>query len=42
MAKPKSKREYHRQDMDKVNRTALMIGGAVAALILLVMIVSAF
>ncbi|MDR3591339.1 MAG: hypothetical protein P4N41_16920 [Negativicutes bacterium] len=40
MAKGISKRDYHRQDMDKLNRTALFIGGAVAAAIVLMMVVS--
>lgn len=40
MAKAAGKRAYHRQDMKKVDRTALMIGGATAAVILLAMIVS--
>jgi hypothetical protein len=40
MAKGVSKRGYHKQDMDKLNRTALFIGGAVAAVILLAMVVS--
>jgi len=40
MAKGPSKRGYHKQDMNKVNRTALIIGGAIAAILLLLMIVS--
>jgi hypothetical protein len=40
MAKGVSKRGYHKQDMDKLNRTALIIGGAVAAAIMLMMAVS--
>jgi hypothetical protein len=34
------KRAYHREDMRKLNRTALFIGAVVAAVILLLMIVS--
>jgi hypothetical protein len=37
MAKGVSKRGYHKKDMDKLNRTALIIGGAVAAAIILMM-----
>jgi hypothetical protein len=40
VAKAASKRNYHRQDMQKVNRTALIIGGATAAVILIAMIIS--
>jgi hypothetical protein len=40
VAKAAGKRAYHRQDMKKVNRTALIAGGATAAVILLAMIVS--
>lgn len=40
MAKGFSKRGYHKQDMDKLNRTALLIGGVVAAAIVLMMVVS--
>ena len=40
MAKSTSKKAYHRQDMNKVNRTALVIGGATAAAILVAMILS--
>jgi hypothetical protein len=34
------KRAYHKQDMNKQKRTALTIGGVLAAIILLVIIVS--
>lgn len=40
MAKGAGKRAYHKQDMDKLNRTALLIGGAAAGIILILMIVS--
>lgn len=40
MVKGAGKRAYHRRDMSKVNRTALTIGGAVATLILILMIFS--
>jgi hypothetical protein len=40
VAKGASKRGYHKQDMDKLNRTALLIGGTVAAVILLLMVFS--
>lgn len=40
MAKGVSKRETNKKDMDKVNRTALVIGGGVALAILLAIIVS--
>lgn len=40
MAKAVSKRGYHKKDMDKLNRTALIAGGAVAAVILLLMVFS--
>ena len=40
MPKGTSKRGYHKQDMDKVNRTALIIGGGVAAILLIIMIIS--
>lgn len=40
MAKSMGKRAYHRADMKNLNRTALIIGGAVAAGILLIMVVS--
>lgn len=38
MAKSMGKRAHHREDMRKLNRTALIIGGCVAAVILLIMI----
>ena len=41
MAKNRGKRSHHRQESDSVNRTALLIGGAVAAGILAVVIGSA-
>jgi len=40
VAKAAGKRAYHREDMKKVNRTALMIGGGMAVLILLAMLLS--
>ena len=40
MAKAAGKRAYHRQDMNKVNRTALMVGGGMAVVILLAMLLS--
>ena len=40
MAKGIGKRAYHKQDMNKQKRTALTIGGVLAAIILLVIIVS--
>lgn len=33
-----SKRGYHRQDMHKVNRTAMISGGVMAAVILAILI----
>lgn len=38
VAKVMKKRAYHKQDMDKLNRIALLIGGIAAAIILLLMI----
>jgi len=38
MARSLTKRAYHRQDMNKVNRLALIVGGICAAAILLLMI----
>ena len=40
MARSKGKRFYHRQDMDKVNRVALYVGGIAACLLVVVMIFS--
>jgi len=40
VAKGIGKRAYHKQDMNKQKRTALTIGGVIAAVILLVIIVS--
>lgn len=40
MAKGTGKRTYHKQDMAKLNKTALTIGGAAAVIILLLMIFS--
>lgn len=40
MAKGASKRGYHKQDMNKVNRTAFIVGGAVAAGLLVAMVIS--
>jgi len=40
VAKGKGKRAYHKQDMNKQRRTALTIGGVMAAVILLVIIIS--
>ena len=38
--KSDGKRAYHKQEVNNVNRTALTIGGIVAAIILVVMIYS--
>lgn len=40
MAKAQGKRGYHKQDMKNVNRVALLIGGAAAVAILVIMAVS--
>lgn len=40
MPKGPSKRGYHKEDMYKANRTALIVGGVAAAVLLLVMVVS--
>ena len=40
MSKGTSKRGYHKQDMRKANRTALFIGGVVAAVLLLIITIS--
>lgn len=40
MPKGPSKRGYHKQDMYKANRTALIVGGVSAAVLLLVMVIS--
>ncbi|HEY3424385.1 MAG TPA: hypothetical protein VGL27_06275 [Negativicutes bacterium] len=40
MVKRTSKRAYHKQDMNKLNRYALIIGGVTAVIILLLIIVS--
>jgi len=40
VAKGIGKRAYHRMDMNKQKRTALTIGGVLAAVILLVIIIS--
>jgi hypothetical protein len=40
MAKGVSKRGYHKQDANKMNRTALIVGGAVAAALIVAMVVS--
>jgi len=40
VTKGKGKRAYHKQDMNKQKRTALTIGGVMAAVILLVIIIS--
>jgi hypothetical protein len=40
VAKSKGKHQYHREDMNKLNRTALLIGGTVAGIILAAMIIS--
>ena len=40
MNKGIGKRAYHKQDMNKQKRTALTIGGVLAAVILLVIIIS--
>lgn len=38
MTKGQGKRAHHKQDVDKLNRTALIIGGVVAVAVLLVVI----
>lgn len=40
MSKGTSKRGYHKKDMKNLNRTAFIIGGAVAALLLVIMVIS--
>jgi len=40
MVKGSGKRSYHRKDMNKLNRTALAIGGVSALIILVLMVVS--
>ena len=40
MAKGMGKRAHHRQDMKKLNKTALSIGGVVGGVILLAVIIS--
>ncbi|WP_156784701.1 DUF2970 domain-containing protein [Thermosinus carboxydivorans] len=40
MVKSSKKRAYHKNDIDNLNRTALIIGGVMAAAILLTMVVS--
>lgn len=40
MAKGKGKRAYHKQDMNKLNKTALMIGSVLGAISLLAIIIS--
>jgi hypothetical protein len=40
MAKGIGKREYHKRDMDKLNRTALIIGSVAAAVMLCIVVVS--
>ncbi len=40
MPKGPSKRGYHKQDSVRLNRTALIIGGVTAAVLLIVMVVS--
>lgn len=40
MAKGIGKRAYHKQDMNKLHRTARTIGGVLAAIILLAVIIS--
>jgi len=44
LAVPKgiSKRGHHKQEINQVNRTALIIGGGAAAVILLLIVVSFF
>jgi hypothetical protein len=39
VVKAKSKRAYHKQDMDNLNRTALIISGVAAAVIIIIMII---
>jgi hypothetical protein len=41
-AKHMAKRAYHKHDSDSLNRTALLIGGVTAAIILLLIIGSQF
>ena len=38
MPKGLHKRQYHKKDMNSVNRTALLIGGITAGVILLLMV----
>ncbi|SDF47775.1 DUF2970 domain-containing protein [Sporolituus thermophilus] len=40
MVKGTSKRAYHKNDVSNLNRTALIIGGVMAAAILFTMVVS--
>jgi hypothetical protein len=40
MARGLRKKAYHKQDIDKLNRVVLMVGGIVAIIILLLIIVS--
>ena len=40
MARASGKRAYHKQDMNKQKRTAMTIGGVLAAIILLAIIIS--
>jgi hypothetical protein len=40
IARGKGKRSHNRQEIDKLNRTALYIGGTAAVLILVLMLVS--
>ncbi len=40
MPKGPSKRGYHKQDSARLNRTALIIGGVTAAILMIVMVVS--
>ena len=40
MAKVKAKRQKHRQDSDKLNKTALWIGGIIAGIVLGIIVVS--
>lgn len=42
MAKSKSKRSYHKSEVDKVNKMALLIGGSVALIIIVIIVASSF
>lgn len=40
MTKGQGKRAHHKRDVDKLNRTALLVGGVIAVAVLLVVIAS--